>query len=135
MANVLLIYDDLNVKLVAEKVLASLNISPIHLYLENFDVDFFLAEMFDLIIFELFGENKSCIAILNQLQKLATTSGFDHPPVIVLTEQEFNITEQALRTAKASFLFVKPLNEVDLIAAIRQSLGQSAWSNASFDSI
>lgn len=125
MAKVLLISDNRNVKLTVDQVLATLSISPIHLYLENFDVDILLAEIFDLIIFELFGENRSCIAILNQLEKLAITSGFDHPPVIVLTEQEFIFSEQAMRTAKASFFFVKPLDEAELIVAIRQILGKS----------
>lgn len=125
MAKVLLISDNRNVKLTVDQVLATLSISPIHLYLGNFDVDFLLAETFDLIIFELFGENRSCIAILNQLEKLAITSGFDHPPVIVLTEQEFSSTERALRTAKASFFFVKPLDEAELIVAIRQIIGKS----------
>lgn len=122
MANVLLIYDDRNVKLAVEQVLATLHISPIHLYLENFDADFLLAEMFDLIIFELFGENRSCIAILNQLEKLAITTGIDHPPVIVVTDQGFGLTEQALRTAKVNFFFIKPLVEAELAAAIQQSL-------------
>jgi DNA-binding response OmpR family regulator len=125
MANVLLIYDDRNVKLAVEQVLATLSISPIHLFLGDFSAEFLLAEMFDLIIFELFGENRSCIAILNQLEKLAITSGFDHPPVIVATEQGFSITEQALRTAKVNFFFVKPIDEMELIAAIRHCLGQS----------
>lgn len=122
MANVLLIYDDRNVKLAAEQVLATMGISPLHLYLENFDADFLLAEMFDLIIFELFGENRSCIAILNQLEKLAITSGIDHPPVIVVTDQNFGLTEQVLRTAKVNFFFIKPLVEAELAAAIQQSL-------------
>ncbi len=122
MANVLLIYDDRKAKLSVEQVLSSLDISPVHLVLEEFAAEFLLAEMFDLIIFELFGENRSCIAILQQLEKLATTSGIDHPPVIVVTEQDFGIIEQSLRTAKVNFFLVKPLAETELIAAIRQSL-------------
>ena len=116
MSNVLLIYDGRSVKLTVEGVLASLNISPVHLVLEEFDAEFLLAEMFDLIIFELYGENHSCITILKQLEKLATTSGIDHPPVIVVTEQGFGLTEQALRTAKVSFFFIKPLAETELTA-------------------
>lgn len=122
MPNVLLIYDDRNTKLTVEGVLTSLSISPLHLVLEEFDAEFLLAEMFDLIIFELFSENRSCITILKQLEKLAVTSGIDHPPVIVVTEQGLGITEQALRTAKVSFFFVKPLAEAELAAAIQQSL-------------
>ncbi len=122
MPNVLLIYDDRNTKLTVAGVLTSLSISPLHLVLEEFDAEFLLAEMFDLIIFELFSENRSCITILKQLEKLAVTSGIDHPPVIVVTEQGLGITEQALRTAKVSFFFVKPLAEAELAAAIQQSL-------------
>ncbi len=125
MSNVLLIYDDRSAMLTVEGVLATMNISPIHLVLEEFDAEFLLVEMFDLIIFELFGENRSCISILKQLEKLATTSGIDHPPVIVVTEQDVGITEQALRTAKVSFFFVKPLAEAELTAAIKQSLKTS----------
>ena len=122
MPNVLLIYDDRNTKLTVEGVLASLSISPVHLLLDEFNAEFLLAEMFDLVIFELFTENRSCITLLNQLEKLVTTSGIDHPPVIVVTEQGLGITEQALRTAKVSFFFVKPLAEAELTAAIQQSL-------------
>ncbi|MFH0785405.1 MAG: hypothetical protein V2B20_26100 [Pseudomonadota bacterium] len=122
MSNILLIYDDRDAKLTVEQVLSSLDIIPVHLVLDEFDAEFLLAEMFDLIIFELFGENRSCITILQQLERLATTSGIDHPPVIVVTDQNFGITEQALRTAKVSFFFIKPLIEAELVAAIRQSL-------------
>lgn len=125
MPNVLLIYDDWSATLTVEQVLSTLSIAPIRLVLDEFDAEFLLTEMYDLIIFELFGENRSCITILRQLEKLATTSGIDHPPVIVVTEQDFGLTEQALRTAKVNFFFVKPLAEEELIAAIRQSLGQA----------
>jgi|GEM_PF-518488 len=122
MPNVLLIYDDRSAKLTVEGVLASLNITPVHMVLDEFAAEFLLAEMFDLIIFELFTENRSCITILKQLEKLVTTSGIDHPPVIVVTDQGLGITEQALRTAKVSFFFIKPLAEAELTAAIQQSL-------------
>ncbi len=125
MPNVLLIYDDQSATLTADHALSTLSISPVHLVLEEFDVEFLLTEMFDLIIFELFGENRSCITILKQLEKLATTSGIDHPPVIVVTEQGLDLTEQALRTAKVNFFFVKPLAGEEWLAAIRQSLGRS----------
>jgi len=122
MSNVLLIYDDRSAQPTVAPVLSSMHINPVHLILEDFDAEFLLAEMFDLIIFELFGENRSCIAILEQLEKLATTSGIDHPPVIVVTEQGFELIEQALRTAKVNFFFIKPLAEAELVAAIQQSL-------------
>lgn len=125
MSNVLLIYDDRSATLTVEQVLSTLSISPVHLILEEFDAEFLLTEIFDLIIFELFRVNRSCITILKQLEKLATTSGIDHPPVIVVTEQGFGISEQALRTAKVNFFFVKPLAEEELVAAIRQSLGRT----------
>ncbi len=128
MPNVLLIYDDRSATLTVEQVLSSLSIAPDHLVLEEFDAELLLSEMYDLIIFELFGENRSCITILNQLEKLVTTSGIDYPPVIVVTEQGFGITEQALRTAKVNFFFIKPLAEEELAAAIQQSLGRSKQS-------
>lgn len=125
MPNVLLSYDDSSAKLTVEQVLLTLHITPVHLILEEFDAEFLLVEMFDLIIFELFGENRSCVAILEQLEKFAATSGIDHPPVIVVTEQGLGAIEQALRTAKVSFFFVKPLDEAQLVAAISQSLHRS----------
>jgi len=125
MPNVLLIYDDPSAKLTVGKVLSTLSISPVHLVLEEFDADFLLVETFNLLIFELFGENRSCITILRQLEQLATTSGIDCPPVIVVTEQGFGNTEQFLRTAKVNFFFIKPIVEADLVAAIQQSIGHS----------
>lgn len=122
MANVLLIYDDQSAQLTAAGVLETLSLSSIRLVPEEFDGDFPLTEMFDLIIFELSGANRSCVTILKQLEKQATTSGIDHPPIIVIMKQGLEITEQALRTAKVSFFFVKPLAEAELAAAILQSL-------------
>lgn len=122
MSNVLLIYDDIKARLSVEVFLATLSIYPIHLILEEFDAEFFQAETFDLIIFDLSRANHACMTILQQLEKLAATSGTDHPPVIVVAEQSLGLTEQTLRTAKASFFFVKPFAEGELTAAIQHSL-------------
>lgn len=120
MLNVLLIYDDQNATLTLRQVLARMNIVPVNLILEDFHPEFLAPEMFDLLLFELFGENRSCVAILKQLEKWATTSGLEIPPVIVVTEN--GLVEQALRTAKVNFFFIKPVAEEDLIAAIGQVL-------------
>ena len=120
MLNVLLIYDDRNATLTVRQVLAGMNIAPVYLIIDEFDPEFLTSEMFDLLVFELFGENKSCVTILKQLEKWATTSGMEAPPVIVVTEDGH--VEQALRTAKVSFFFIKPVAEQDLAAAIRQAL-------------
>jgi DNA-binding response OmpR family regulator len=122
MSNVLLIHDDENTTLAVEQVLSTMQITPVRLVLEEFHAEFLLSEMFDLIIFDLFGENRSCIAILDQLERLAATTGINHPPVIVVTEQGAGIIEQALRTAKVNFFFVKPVAVAELVAAIDQSL-------------
>lgn len=122
MLNVLLIYDDRSATLTTRQILAKMNIAPVHLVLEEFHPEFFSSEMFDLAIFELFGENRSCIVILKQLEKWAMTSGMEVPPIIVLTEDDTGRIERDLRTAKVSFFFVKPVAESDLIAAIKQSL-------------
>lgn len=122
MLNVLLIYDDRNAISTVRQVLAKININPVILGLEEFHPSSLASEMIDLITFELFGENKSCVVILRQLEKWATTSGIEAPPVIVVTEDDNGHTEQALRTAKVNFFFVKPVDEADLIAAIKQSL-------------
>jgi len=120
MLNILLIFDDRNATLTVRQVLAGMNIVPVYLVLEEFDTEFLTSEVFDLLIFELFGENKSCVTILKQLEKWATTSGVEAPPVIVVTED--GQVEQALRTAKVNFFFIKPVAEQDLVAAIRQAL-------------
>lgn len=122
MLNVLLIYDDRTATLTVSQVLAKMNIAPVRLVLEEFHPEFLSSEMFDLIVFELFGENRSCVVVLNQLEKWAATSGMDAPPVIVVTEDGTSHIEQALRTAKVNFFFVKPVAEPQLIMAIRQSL-------------
>lgn len=120
MLNVLLIYDDQSATLTVQQVLTRMNITPVNLIIEEFHPEFLSAEMFDLLVFELFGENRSCVAILKQLEKWTATSGMDAPPVIVVTED--GLVEQALRTAKVNFFFIKPVAELDLIAAINQAL-------------
>lgn len=122
MSNVLLIHEDRQNALLAEQVLTTINIFPVSLALHEFQAEFLLSGMFDLIIFELSGVNRSCVTILRQLESLATTSGLKLPPVIVVTEQEAVSTEQALRTANVNFFFVKPVSASRLAAAIDQSL-------------
>ena len=122
MSHVLLIVDTPQTEPIAAAALAELHIAPVRLSLEDFDPDFLLAEMFDLIVIELFGENSSCIAILQRLESMAQTSGIDHPPIIVVTSSESNTIEQALRTAKVCFLLLRPLQKEELISAIRQAL-------------
>lgn len=122
MSHVLLIVDDRHAEPSAASALAALDIVPLRLALEDFDADFLLAELFDLIVIELFGENRSCIAILEQLEKLVATSGLKHPAIIVITGSDATAIEQALRTAKVNFLLQKPMAPDDLISAIRQAL-------------
>lgn len=122
MLNVLLIYDDRAATLTISQVLTKMSVAPVRLVLEEFHPEFLSTEMFDLIVFELFGENRSCLAVLEQLETWATTSGLEVPPVIVVTEDGASHIEQALRTAKVNFFFIKPVAESDLTAAIRQSL-------------
>ncbi len=132
MSNVLLIHDDGGATLAVEQVLSTLDIVPIRLALAEFHVEFLLSEMFDLIIFEIFGENNTCIAILKQLEKLAITTGMSPTPVIVVTEQGAEIIEQALRIAKVNFFFIRPVVVTDLVAAIEQSLLQPKASDPAF---
>lgn len=122
MPHILLIVDDRHAEPASFGAFAALGIVPVRLPLENFDPEFLLAELFDLIVFELFGETRSCVAILQQLEKLVATSGIDHPPIIVITGSDTNAIEQALRTAKVNFLLQRPLDQEDLISAIRQAL-------------
>ena len=116
----LLIYDDRDATLTVQQVLAQMNISPVNLIIEEFHPEFLGSEVFDLLVFELFGENKSCVAILKQLEKWTIISGMEAPPVIVVTED--GLVEQALRTAKGNFFFIKPVAKQDLVAAITQAL-------------
>lgn len=120
MLNVLLIYDDPSPTLTVNQALARMNIVPVTIIIEEFDPEFLASEKFDLLVFEFFGKNNSCVAIVRQLQKWATTSGIEAPPIIVVTEDEH--TEQDLRTAKVNFFFIKPVAEQDLVAAIGQAL-------------
>ena len=120
MLNVLLIYDDRDATLTVQQVLAQMNISPVNLIIEEFHPEFLGSEVFDLLVFELFGENKSCVAILKQLEKWTIISGMEAPPVIVVTGD--GLVEQALRTAKVNFFFIKPGAKQDLVAAITQAL-------------
>lgn len=122
MSNILLIHDEKNVTLTVRRVLAANHIACVCLDLEAFHPEFLLSEMFDLIIFELFGENRSCIVILRQLERWAATSGIEHPPVIVVTEDGSEQIEQAVRTAKVNFFFVKPVADEELLSAIEQCL-------------
>lgn len=122
MSQVLLIIDDRHAESSVGEALASLAIAPIRLPLKDFDADYLLTEMFDLIVIELFGETGACIALLQQFERLAATSGVDQPPIIVITGSDTNPIEQALRTAKVSFILQKPLEPGDLLAAIRQAL-------------
>ena len=122
MSNILLIHDDKNAPLTVRRVLSANKMACVCLDLEEFHPEFLLSEMFGLIIFELFRENRSCVVILRQLERWAATSGIEHPPVIVVTEDGSDQIEQAVRTAKVNFFFVKPVADEELLSAIEQSL-------------
>ncbi len=122
MPNVLLIHDDTNAILTVQHVLSIRGIPCVCLDLEEFHPEFLSSEVFDLIIFELFGENRSCIVILQQLERWSATSGMEHPPVIVVTEESSGNIEQDIRMSNVNFYFVKPVAEAELASAIEQSL-------------
>ena len=122
MSNVLLIHNGKREGLMIDRLLSARGIACVCFDLEEFHPEFLLAEMFDLIIFELSGDNRSCVAILKELERWATTSGIEHPPVIVVTEDNSEQIEQAVRAAKINFFFVKPVTEAEMISAIDQSL-------------
>lgn len=117
--NVLLIFDTPDAVPTVAQVLEKIKILPVSLILEEFRPELLASEFFDLLIFELFGENRSCVAILKQLEKWSTTYGTKVPPVIVVTED--NLVEQDFRTARVNFFFTKPVSENDLIVAIKQA--------------
>jgi DNA-binding response OmpR family regulator len=122
MPNVLLIHDGTNAELTVQQVLSGSGTPCACLALEEFQPEILLSEMFDLIIFELFGESRSCIVILQQLERWFATSGIEHPPVIFVTQESSDTLEQAVRTAKVNFYLVKPIAEAQLASVIGQSL-------------
>ena len=122
MATTLLIYDDNTIELTVPRVLVALGLNPVCMHLADFHPEYLLSEVFDLIIFELFGENGSCMAILQELENWTATSGSEQPPVIVVTADSSARTERAVRAAKVNFFFIKPLADAELTSAIEQSL-------------
>ena len=122
MPNVLLIHDNRFTELGVQKMLSANGIPSFCLDLEEFHPEFLLSEMFELIVFEIFKESRFCVLALQQLEKWSVTSGIEHPPVIVITEESSDNIEQVVRTAKVNFYFVKPIAEEELISAIDQSL-------------
>ncbi|MDR3629910.1 MAG: hypothetical protein P4L42_06195 [Desulfocapsaceae bacterium] len=123
MPNVLLIHDS---KYAADttvmQILSSQGIPAVSLDLIEFHPEYLLSEIFDLIIFELFGESWSCMLALYQLECWSATSGIEHPPVIVVADENSGSIEQAVRTAKVNFYFIKPVVEAELISAIKHAL-------------
>jgi DNA-binding response OmpR family regulator len=122
MSNILLIRDDNNTRLSIQRVLSAKQIPCVCLDLKDLHPEFLLSGMFNLIIFELFRENRACVVILRQLERWTATSGIEHPPVIVVTEDGSEQIEQAVRTSKVNFFFVKPVDDEELVSAIQQSL-------------
>ena len=122
MSNVLLIHDGTNAQLTVQQVLSVSGTPCACLALEEFQPEILLSEMFDLIVFELSGESRSCVMILQQLERWFATSGIEHPPVIFVTQESSDTIEQAVRTAKVNFYLVKPIAEAKLASVIGQSL-------------
>ncbi len=119
MLNILLIHENRSAILTVPQILADMNIAPVAMVLEEFHPEFLVSNSFDLMVFELFGENRSCLAILKQLEQWTATSGTEVPPVMVVTED--SLVEKDLRTAKVNFLFIKPVVKQELILAIQQA--------------
>lgn len=126
MPNVLLIQDERSAMLTVQQVLSARGISCTCLDLEEFQPESLLSEAFDLIIFEISGENRVCMVILQRLEMWSAVSGMEHPPVIVVTEKTSDTIETAIRTSKVNFYFVKPLAQDELAFAIEQSLSPHA---------
>ena len=122
MSNVLLIHENTYTELGIQQVLSANGITSVCLDLEEFHPEFLLSGMFDLIVFEIFRESRVCVFALQQLERWSATSGIEHPPVIVVTEESFGNSEQAVRISKVNFYFVKPVSEEELLSAIDQSL-------------
>jgi CheY-like chemotaxis protein len=122
MSNILLIHDDKNVPLAVPRLLSARQIPFVSLELGEFHPEFLLSGMFDLIIFEMSGENRSCVMILRELERWAATSGMEYPPVIVVTEDGSEQIEQTVRTSKVNFFFVKPVADEELVSALEQAL-------------
>lgn len=122
MPNVLLIHDSTNAELMVRQVLSGSGTPCTCLALEEFQPEVLLSEMFDLIIFEIFGESRSCVVILQQLERWFSTSGIEHPPVIFVTQESSDTLEQAVRTAKVNFYLIKPIAEAQLTNIIGHSL-------------
>jgi DNA-binding response OmpR family regulator len=124
MTNVLLIHDVRYSELSVQKMLTANGITPVCLDIDEFHPELLLTGIFDLIIFELYGESRLCIFALQQLERWSATSGIEHPPVIVVSEESSGSSEQTLRRSKANFYFIKPVAEAELLSAIDQSLLQ-----------
>lgn len=122
MSTVLHIHDDAGAEMTVPRVLAMAGIASVHMSLEEFHPEYLLSEVFDVIIFEMFKEITSCLAVLQQLASWTATSGSEHPPVIVVTADSSARTEQEVRTAKVNFFFIKPVIDAELASAIEQSV-------------
>jgi DNA-binding response OmpR family regulator len=122
MPKVLLIHDGTNAELTVQQVLSVGGTPCTCLALEEFQPEIFLSEMFNLIVFELFGESRSCVVLLQQLERWFAMSGIEHLPVIFITQESSDTLEQAARTAKVNFYLVKPIDEAKLATVIGQSL-------------
>ena len=122
MPNVLLIQDERSATLTVHQVLSARGISCVDLDLEEFQPECLFSEAFDLIIFEISGENRACGVILQRLEMWSAISGVEHPPVIVVTEKTSDTIEKVIRTSKVNFYFVKPLAKEELASAIEQSI-------------
>jgi DNA-binding response OmpR family regulator len=121
MPHILLIQDGGCATLTVQQALSVSGISCSCLDLEEFQPEYLLSEAFDLIIFEISGENRACVVILQRLEMWSAVSGMEHPPVIVVTDMTSDTIEQAIRTSKVNFYFVKPLAGEELASAIEQS--------------
>lgn len=122
MAELLVIADDISANVVLEQVMSWEQISATHMSPEALLPESVISNQYDLIIFDMAGQYRACMVILEQLERWVETSGIKLPPLIVLTEDRSEQVEPIARSSSVDFLFIYPVNEEKLKDTVRHAL-------------
>lgn len=120
MLNVLHVYDNESVMLAFQGI-----VPDDDMVYHPYDIFAFSPEILEcglcnLIIFDVFREEKSYLILFSKIRKWIEVSGATRPPIIVITEDGSDLTEQSARMEGADFFFIKPFNMEELVVVLKQ---------------
>ena len=82
--------------------------------------EIFASRPFNLLIFDVFGKDKSYLSLFKKIRTWIEISGAPRPPIIVIADKDSELSEESARMEGADFFFIKPVGMEELVSVFTQ---------------